>query len=183
MKNEDRLANKIRNGDMGAFEQVFRKYYESLCAFAVVYVKDQDLVEEMVQDVFFNFWQKRESLTIQSSLKSYLFSMVKNKCLQYLRREKIGQRVMTQIKADYENTENPDPASVYRLAEMNKTFQEALEELPERTRKIFEMSRFEGKKYKEIAELLSISIKTVEANMGKALKHFRLRMHDYLETA
>ncbi|MFO7939990.1 MAG: RNA polymerase sigma-70 factor [Bacteroidales bacterium] len=183
MKNEDGLAKKIRNGDMGAFEQVFRRYYEALCAFALVYVKDHDLVEEMVQDVFYQFWEKREKLKIETSLKSYLYSMVKNKCLQYIRREKIGQRVMTQVKADYELTENPDPASVYRMAEMNKTFQEALDELPARTRKVFELSRFEGKKYKEIAQLLSISIKTVEANMGKALKHFRLRMHDYLETA
>jgi len=183
MKNEDGLAKKVHNGDMGAFEQVFRKYYQALCSFAIVYVKDQDLVEEMVQDVFYHFWEKREKVKIESSLKSYLYSMVRNRCLQYLRREKISQRVMTQVKVDYELTETPDPASVYRMAEMNKTFQEALEELPERTRKVFEMSRFEGKKYKEIAQLLSISIKTVEANMGKALKHFRLRMHDYLETA
>lgn len=180
MMNDERLVRKISKGDIGAFEQLFRKYYEAMCAFAVIYIKDHDLVEEMVQDVFFHFWEKREELTIQS-VKPYLYSMVKNKCLQHLRREKIGKRVFSEIKLQYEQTASEDPASIYRAAEMNETFNKALKELPDRTRKIFEMSRFEGRKYKEIARLLNISIKTVESNMHKALKHFRLRLHDYIE--
>ncbi len=178
--NEKNTLNRITQGDIKQFEILFKEYYEMLCHFAVKYVKNMEQSEEVVQDTFYNIWKNRQSLNIRTSLKSYLFTAVRNNCLQVLRTRSLDIKYENYYKSHYEN-DSVTPADELNARELSKVINKALNSLPERCREIFKMSRYEGLKYHEIAEKLSISIKTVEANMGKALKHFRAHLKDYAE--
>ena len=151
-----------------------------LCHFAIKYVKNLEQSEEVVQDTFYNIWKNKENLNIITSLKSYLYTAVRNNCLQVLRTRSLDIKYENYYKSHYVN-ESISPSDELNAKELSKVINKALNSLPERCREIFKMSRYEGLKYHEIAEKLSISIKTVEANMGKALKHFRAQLKDYAE--
>ena len=117
-------------------------------------------------------WQDREKLNIESSLNGYLFRSVHNRCIHYFEHRKVVEKHANEMAFESElNTEDPSEALQYK--ELQAKIAAILERLPERCGKIFCMNRFEGLKYAEIAEKLSVSVKTVEANMGKALKEFR----------
>ena len=169
---------KIKNGDIKAFEKVFREFYPVLCSFANKILTDEDKSEEIVQDVFFNIWKKKEDININVSLKSYLYKSVQNKCFQIIQHKTIENKYKNYIEkesSEYYIT----PYDELELQEINNLVELTLKSLPENCNKIFRMSRFEGLKYREIAEKLSISIKTVEANMSKALKEFRVNFKEY----
>ena len=166
------IIGRIRNGDVGQFESLFRSSYVSLVRYAKTLIKDHDTSEEIVQDLFFRLWQDREKLNIESSLNGYLFRSVHNRCLHHIEHEKVVERhaeEMSYRRADSQES----PSDILNYKELQEKVVRILERLPERCGKIFTMSRFEGLKYSEIAEKLSVSIKTVEANMGRALKEFR----------
>lgn len=177
---EKDIINKIKEGDIGIFEMLFKDYYERLCEFGMKYLKSIELAEEVVQDTFYNIWNKRKTLNIRTSLKSYLYTAVRNNCLQELRTRSLDIKYENYYKSHYVN-DSVSPVDELNAKELNEYIQKALESLPERSRIIFKMSRDEGLKYHEIAEKLSISIKTVEANMGKALKQFRYYLKEYAE--
>lgn len=177
---DSEIIERIREGDLKLFEDIFRAYYKQLCIFANRYLNSIDSAEEVVQDIFYQVWKKRNELTIKSSLKSYLFTSVKNNCLQQIRVHKLDLKYENYYKMHYSN-ESRDPAEELRAKELSETISKALNTLPVKCRQVFEMSRYDGLKYHEIAEKLSISVKTVEANMGKALKHFRLHLKEYAE--
>jgi RNA polymerase sigma-70 factor (ECF subfamily) len=163
---------RIRNGDIGQFESLFRSSYVSLVRYAKTLIKDHDTAEEIVQDLFFRLWQDKEKLNIESSLNGYLFRSVHNKCLHYIEHNKVVERHAEEML--YHQSESQEtPSDILNYKELQEKIASILERLPERCGKIFTMSRFEGLKYSEIAEKLSVSIKTVEANMGRALKEFR----------
>lgn len=165
------IIAQIRNGGIKAFESVFRKNYAGMLRYSTSILKNQELAEEVVQDIFYSMWKNRTNLTI-SSLDAYLYKSVYNKSLMALRRMKHETRMDEEwIKKEVSST--LDPHEVLTEKETEDQVIAILERLPERTRTIFMMSRFEGLKYNQIAEKLSISVKTVEANMGKALKIFR----------
>ncbi len=174
------VIRKISKGDIQLFEVLFKKYYKMLCEFGMKYLKDIDDVEEVVQDVFYQIWKNRHQLKINTSIKSYLFTAVKNNCLQKIRVQKLDIKYEKYYKTHYVN-ESISPADEMNAKELNAVINKALNTLPEKSRIIFKMSRYDGLKYHEIAKKLSISIKTVEANMGKALKHFRSYLKDYAE--
>lgn len=182
-KDEISLLNLIKNGDKHAFELIFRRYYSNLCDFIVHYTKDMDYAEELVQDMFFNFWRKRESITVQTSLKSYLMTSVKNNFLQDIRRKKQSDKYSSYLKLNHRDISSDDASNEVKVNELNERIAETLNALPDRCKEIFKLSRYEGLKYHEIAEKLKISVKTVEANMGKALKSFRESLKDYMEVA
>jgi len=156
----------IAAGDRRAFEEVFRSHYRPLCAFAVQYVKDGDRAEDLVQDLFFRLWQDREKTSITTSLKSYLFTAVRNRCLNAT---KVQGRVRS-LNEDVDDRMDDDERSEDEHAERSARVNAAIESLPEERRKVFKLSRHEGLKYHQIAERLGISIKTVENQMGKALR-------------
>jgi RNA polymerase sigma-70 factor (ECF subfamily) len=166
------IIGRIREGDVGQFESLFRSSYVSLVRYAKTLVRDYDAAEEIVQDLFFRLWKDKDKIQIESSLNGYLYRAVHNKCLHYFEHARVVEKYMHEIAIDFEGSAE-SPVDLLNYRELQEKIAIILERLPEKCGKIFCMSRFEGLKYSEIAERLSISVKTVEANMGKALKEFR----------
>ena len=142
---------------------------------------DASEAEEIVQDLFYALWEKRQTVRIDVSLKSYLYTAVHNRCLKYIRRRNVEKKYrssklgMAGQQETSESQSHPD--------ELCEIFEKTMDALPPRCSAIFRMNRFEGLKYAEIAERLSLSVKTIESNMGKALKMLRRNLRDYTETA
>ncbi|MGD0340129.1 MAG: RNA polymerase sigma-70 factor [Bacteroidales bacterium] len=172
MIRDSEITGRIRQGDKAEFESLFRSSYVSLVRYAKSIIRDHDTAEEIVQDLFFKLWQDREKINIESSLNGYLFRSVHNRCLHYINHMRIvGKHVEETVSEQTLKVE--DPVDIIRYKELQEKINLILKRLPERCSLIFYMNRFEGLKYNEIAEKLSVSVKTVEANMGKALKEFR----------
>ncbi|WP_166664832.1 RNA polymerase sigma-70 factor [Pedobacter metabolipauper] len=162
-----------------AFELLFKSHYKALHAYASLMLRDEDASEEIVQNMFLKFWEKRDLLNIQTSLKAYLYKCVHNDSLNYIKHQTIKAKY--QDHAAYSRNDHHEAASSkVELSELEVKLKEALDELPEGCRTIFQMSRFEELKYREIAEQLGLSIKTVENQMGKALKVLRLKLADFI---
>jgi RNA polymerase sigma-70 factor, ECF subfamily len=169
---DNEIIRRIREGDAHQFESLFRSSYVSLVRFAMTIIKDRDTAEEIVQDLFFKLWRDREKLRIESSLNGYLFRSVHNRCLHFIEHKKIVEKYSAEMA--YSQTETRDnPSEILQYKELQEKVTRIIERLPDRCGRIFYMSRFEGLKYSEIAQKLSVSVKTVEANMGRALKEFR----------
>lgn len=173
------IVNAIRQGDEAAFERTFRQYYDRLCNYANSLLKEADEAEEVVQTVFLTIWEKRGDLEITLSLKSYLYRAVHNHCLN-----RFKHAAVREVHRDY--TENflaqsyESVTEVIHANELEQRIEAAVSSLPEQCQIAFRMSRFEELKYQEIADQLDISIKTVENQIGKALKILRSALADYL---
>ncbi|WP_082435092.1 RNA polymerase sigma-70 factor [Pedobacter sp. Hv1] len=162
-----------------AFEHLFKTHYKALHAYAHVILKDMDLAEEIVQNMFLRFWEKRELLNIQTSIKAYLYKCTYNDSLNYLKHEKVKTKYQD-FTVHTMNTESEAASARVELGELELKLRAALNDLPEQCRTIFQMSRFEELKYREIADQLGLSIKTVENQMGKALRLLRIKLADFL---
>jgi RNA polymerase sigma-70 factor (ECF subfamily) len=167
--------------DLSSFETLFRQYYQMLCTYAYRFVNDTDIAEEIVQELFYKIWEKRTELQINVSIKSYLFSAVHNRCLKFIEHKNVEARYRDYYL--HHESEVDTEQSHSNVGELQVIIDQTLDSLPERCSRIFRLNRFEGLKYHEIALKLSISIKTVEANMGKALKMLRKNLKDYVEIA
>ena len=172
MTGDIEIIGRIRKGDIKEFETLFRSSYASLVKYALTLVKDNDTSEEIVQDLFFTIWQQKEKLNIESSLNGYLFRSVHNRCLHHIEHLKVVARHEKEMSIGSDD-EAESPADQLQYKELQAKIARTIERLPEKCGKIFCMNRFDGMKYSEIAEKLKISVKTVEANMGRALKEFR----------
>lgn len=161
------------------FERLFKEYFPFLCAFAKKYVADIDTCKDIVHNVFLNLWQKRSELDLETSLKSYLFKSVYNRCLNHIRDQKkiIHHDALLESDALYGYLESSD---YLQQSELEMRIKNAIDSLPEKCRKIFLLSRFEEKKYSEIAKLEGVTVKAIEAQMSKALKLLREKLIDYL---
>lgn len=157
----------------------FRAHYQPLCNYAYTFLQDRDESEEIVQSVFMSFWEKRQAIEIKVSPKSYLYTMVRNACLNVIKHEKIKQRHAGEEIALAERVHEGVAQHVISY-ELEDRIRQAIETLPEQCRLIFKLSRFEELKYAEIAEQLNISVKTVENQMGKALRIMREHLKEYL---
>lgn len=177
---EKKIIREIKKGDIQSFERLFKEHYEALTFYANRYLKDLDRSEEAVQDVFYSIWIKRGELNIRESIKSYLYTATRNKCLKMLRADQTADKY-----SEYMQKSDPQkvftPVDELNAKELNSLIERTLGQLPRRTREIFKLNRYQGMKYTEIAEKMSISVKTVEANMGKALKIFRRNLDEYLK--
>jgi len=174
---------KIINSDISEFEKVFRSFYEPLCRYAFQIVHDMDAAEEIVEEFFYNYWKNRETIEVKISLKAYLYRSIRNNSLRYLEHIAVTRKHAKEVMAVEKDIDSGNTSDEMELNELNAIVDKTLDELPERCSQIFKMSRFDGLKYQEIAELLSISVKTVEADMGKALQHFRKNLKHYQEYA
>ncbi|WP_232831765.1 RNA polymerase sigma-70 factor [Taibaiella helva] len=162
-----------------AFEQVFKSHFKALHAYACTILQEEAMAEEIVQQVFFKLWEKRDQVNIQQSLNAYLYRSVYNECLNYLKHKKV--RKAHQSHTLYTAGTASDQVSRKVIArELEEKIADALNQLPEQCRTIFQMSRFEELKYREIADKLNLSVKTVENQMGKALKIMRMQLVEYL---
>ena len=161
------------------FDKIYVTYYARMHRFAKEFVVFDEDAENIVQDVFLLLWEKREVLDIQVSLISYLFSLVKNRCLDYLRHQAVADEYKQELSFKLSSLEilNNTFSSDDNI---EKVVSDAINKLPERCREIFLKSRLDGKKYKEIADELNISVNTVENQMAIALKKLRLELKDYL---
>jgi len=180
MTDKDQLEffHKISGGDEKAFEKLFRAFYPSLCLFASGILNNKESAEETVQETFLKIWENRLSLHINSSVKNYLFTAVRNRCLNQLQHEKIknlhARRLMEETSPEIDYSDHfldPDLARIIG---------ESILSLPEKRREIFRLNREDGLKYKDIAEKLNISLKTVETQMGLALRTLREKLKDFI---
>jgi len=172
MFSDSEIIGRIRQGNKQEFEKLFRSSYVSLVRYAKTLIRDHDASEEIVQELFFRLWQDRQTIRIESSLNGYLYRSVHNRALHYLEHQKVVSRHAGEVLAAADMTSEPVTDAIY-YHELQARVARVLERLPERCRLIFRMNRFEGLKYNEIADKLAVSLKTVEADMGKALKEFR----------
>jgi len=171
------ISMRIKNGDRKAFEELFHSYYVPLCRFAFKDLKDQDEAEEIVQDTYVNFWRRRTEINVEASLKSYLFTAVRNGCLNHLKHEGVVRAHAQHMIHQQDNSSEIDEVVTEELA---ARINSAVESMPDQRRRIFRMSRDEGMRYREIADHLQISVKTVENHMGKALQYLREQLSDFL---
>ena len=157
---------------------MFKTHFVHLCNFAHQYVPDQDSAKDITQKVFINLWENRENIDPNKSIRSYLFTSVRNRCLNHIRdRKKFRSKVLDLEIHDFEISFEEDHLGVEELKEK---IAEAMAQLPEKCRLVFEMSRYRSMKYRDIAEELDVSVKTVEAHMSKALKALRSNLEDYI---
>ena len=176
---EQNLYVALKEGKETAFEMIFRTYYKSLCNYAYSFLSDKDEAEEVVQSSFLTMWEKRKDMDIQTSFKAYLYRVVRNSCLNVIKHEKIKLQHVSYEMAGGEPTHELVGQSVV-ASELEQKIYDAMNTLPTQCRLVFQLSRFEELKYQEIADQLSISIKTVENQMGKALKLMRVQLKEYL---
>jgi RNA polymerase sigma-70 factor (family 1) len=177
--NDQQAWVSLQEGREDAFEMIFKAYYQPLCRYAYTFLNDTDEAEEIVQTSFVAIWDKRTQVEIQTSLKSYLYRTVRNNCLNAIKHNKVRQQHALYTQAGGEPTNESVTESV-EGSELEQKIQLALQTLPEQCRLIFQLSRFEELKYQEIADQLELSVKTVENQMGKALRLMREQLKDYL---
>ncbi len=160
--------------DERMLEELFREHFSELSLYALRYVGDADTAREVVQNVFIALWDKRDSVDTSRPLKPFLFTAVRNRCLNHLRDSRYHEDLDSIAEETGEMTEE-EPADT-----LQAQLYRAIGELPERSREIFEMNRFEGLTYREIAEELDISQKTVETLMSRTLKTLREKLKNLL---
>lgn len=176
---EQTLTAQLAKRDSSAFEEVFKTYFKNLHAYACTILKDEADAEEAVQQVFFKLWERAEHLSFSGSVAAYLYRAVHNQCLNQLKHQQVKANHQLHVAYSMKNESVNGPAKMISK-ELEQKIREALNELPEQCRTVFQLSRFEEMKYREIADQLDISIKTVENQMGKALKQLRLKLVDFL---
>jgi len=174
------LVNLVSEGDEPAFERLFKSYFKSLHAYAMVIVRDDILAEEAVQQVFFRIWEKKEQLKVHTSVKAFLYRAVYNECINYLNRRKHRSAYEDHMLKTGAGESYESALMRIERTELETQLQKAMDGLPPQCRNIFYMSRFGELKYREIAAELGLSVKTVEVQMGKALKILRAKLVDFL---
>jgi RNA polymerase sigma-70 factor (family 1) len=169
----------LKQGGEKAFEWLFKSHFESLHAYAYSFLKDDEMAEEIVQNVFCRIWEKRDQLKTDGSLKAYLYRAVHNESLNYLKHQKV-KASFNVYYAGQLDLEDEQASHKVATAELQKRIDDAMSELPQQCRTIFQLSRFEQLKYQQIADHMGLSIKTVENQMGKALRVMRQKLAEFL---
>ena len=168
------IFNKIKGVDKGAFDKFFREHYEPLCHYANKFIFDLHQCEDIVQNVFVRIWNNRRRIIVTTSLKSFVYQSVRNSCIDYIRKQLNIKHVDIESieEKEFEITE---PVTL----ELIEGVKEAIKNLPVKCQTIFRMSKEAGLSYKEIAEELDVSVKTVENQVGIALKKIRLYLREH----
>lgn len=175
---EQYFLQGLKESNREVFEKLFREYYPLLCNYARRYIYDKSTAEDIVQEFFCKLWDKRFEIKVSTSLNNYFYKSVTNLCFNHFRDTEAERKLI-----DFRGDEIPETASGSRYQsdnELNEHLGRALLELPEKRREIFELSRFEGLKYHEIAEKLDLSIKTVETQMTRSLEFLRKYLKEFI---
>ena len=171
----EKRMNPAGRMDEKSFEDLFRTYFSPLMSFAKKILSDEEDAREVVHQVFVNLWEKKEKIDLSEPMKSYLFTSVHNRSLNMIRdRKKFSSEEVPEMAGEW------DVSAQIESMELEEKIAESLQSLPEKCRQVFEMNRFDGLKYAEIAQQLNISIKTVENQMSKALRILREKLLKYL---
>ena len=176
------LIKLLKDGNKTVFADIYNQYFGSLYVYAVKYVLDTEVAKEMVQDSFVKLWEKRNSLSEETHILPLLYQITRNNCLNHLKHEKVREKHKTRMRKLDLNYLAISHSSAEKIIsqELEENIRKAIESLPPRCREIFELSRNEEKKYKEIAAELNLSEKTVENQILKALKIMREKLYEYL---
>jgi RNA polymerase sigma-70 factor (ECF subfamily) len=186
---EARTIERLMQGDENEYVILFHEYYASLCRYSKRYVGRKDLAEDIVSETFFIIWKKRKKLDIKSSLKSYLFQAVYKNSLNYLRKQKkmdlLEDYQSLHIKRPemFSGSTNDSPSDILMIKDLGERIRDGVEQLSPQQKTTFKLKRYEGKKNKEIAEIMGLSIKTVEMHMAKAMLSLRNYLKDYTPAA
>jgi RNA polymerase sigma-70 factor (ECF subfamily) len=174
------LFERIRASDEAAFAQMFSAYYPALCRFTSSFVWSSEVAKELVQDVFFRIWEQRDALQIRGSLRAYLFGAARNHAVNFLKHERVGNRIFETATAEHRvlaigrGFDSPDEALYH--GELVAAFETAVDNLPERQRTILVLRWHHQLTHAEIAEALGISVKGVETQLGRAIKTLRAQL-------
>ncbi|MBR5611573.1 MAG: RNA polymerase sigma-70 factor [Bacteroidaceae bacterium] len=174
---ETNLLFALSKGKREAFDVLFKRYYPMLCAYARRIVEQED-AEEIVQEIMIWLWENRSRLTIESSLSQYLIKMTHNRSLNLIAKNEASARA--EVKYYTKHQMPSEDIQIWQIEELSKKIEEAINALPETYRTAFIMHRFKGMSYKEIAEILQVSPKTVDYRIQQALKILRTEFKDYL---
>lgn len=169
-----------RIGNRQDFESLFRAHFNELCRIAMPILRDSDQVKDAVQEVFIDLWRKKDQLEVQSSFKAYLYKAVVYKALDHIRKQARIDRSEGAYRAS-RPYQNETTAETVAGNEMQAIVQAGIDKMPPRCAMVFTLSRYQGLKNREIAENMDISIKTVENQLGKALKIMRAHLEPYLQ--
>jgi len=177
--NQDLLIEEIRKGSTNSFNQLFTDYYQNLCRFAYTFVKDADISEEIVQELFISIWERRQTITIKTSARAFLYTSIKNRALNYIRNEKtrVGH------EDDFAREQNSKVDSLINFCEqeeLNHIIKQAISELPPQCRTIIELRQKHSLSNREIALQLNLSVKTVENQINISIKKLREKIAPYL---
>lgn len=172
------LWNIAHHDDERSFRLLFESYYPALCIYAKRFIDERATREDLVQDVFFSLWENRKSLSVETSARSYLVVAVRNRCLNFLRHNRVESCDFSRLESLPPYAENHD--DLYTLAELRELLAKALSKLPEDYRRVFESNRFEEKSYGEIADAMHLSVRTVERYKNKAVEILKKELKDYL---
>ena len=176
---EDELITLLQQDKLGAFREIYTRYWKTLYADAYKRLKNREIAEEIVQEVFTTFWHKRNTLNINQTLAGYLFTSVANMVIDQYRKDLVRERYKESFKLAYSETDNTTEDAIF-AKDLEHSIEHEVNSLPDKCRSVFELSRVEHKTNKEIACELGISEKTVEHHITKALKHIRLGLGQYL---
>ena len=182
------LFEKIKQGDIIAFELLYKCFHPRMFAYAKRFITDTETIKDILQELFSDFWNKRESLLIEISVGAFLFKMLHNRCMDHLRTQFIRNHLaspssfrLAELKYRYFDLEE-DPFSTIFMAEIHEIVEKVMEILPPQTREIFQMSRNQGMKSSEIAEKMVLSVRTVEKHIYQALKILKIHLSDYTQS-
>jgi RNA polymerase sigma-70 factor (ECF subfamily) len=162
-----------------AFRELFFEFFPALCIYAANIVGDDEIARDIVQETFFKIWKNRKKIELESSFRNFLVTTVRNQCTDILRKRTVRDRFASQ---SFSTQETPDqsPEDIYTINELEQIIGEAIQKLPPNIREAFEMNRFKRMTYNEIAQQMSLSPKTIEAYISKALNILRIELKDYL---
>ena len=185
-KLESEIIDGIKKGDGSMYVLLFRKYYVALCAYSRRYVGRKDVAEDIVSDTFFRIWENKKNIEIRTSVKGYLFQAVCNNSLSYLRKLKKEENLDNYFQdiasgnLGFPVISEETTSRSLLMEELDEKIEEAISLLPPRQQKAFRLKRIQGKKNKEIAQMMGLSIKTVEMHLSKAMISLRKNLKDYL---
>ncbi len=184
-KLNDFFMLRFKNGDEKAFETVFKSDYNKIVGFCNQFVNDYDRAKNQAQEAFINLWLNREKIGTFNGIRSFLYTYAKSACLNYIRHEKVVSKYNDKQLQQKENLLNLEVLESFdfnslEFLELEELILRSIDELPEKCRQVFVMSRFDGKTNREIAEELGVSVKSVEANMTRALKTLKSNLSEYL---
>jgi len=178
--NESDVLGRLKAGEQDAFESIFKLYYAQLVGVAENMLRERAAAEDAVQDVMVELWRRRGSLAVETSIRAYLFRAVRNRALNQIRHQRVAPTADPEAA---ERVATPPADRDFETRELKTVLRKAVANLPERCREVFELSRVQGLPYAEIANVMGISIKTVEAQMGKALRTLRVDLAAYLPSS